>query len=90
MTIDVGRVNDRVFINNSSIGIYPGMVELREELREQGHRKWTAMAIATGLILAGSTGQTGTAAAVRQQVSTTDPWCQDDEWGDDRRGGAGF
>lgn len=45
--VDVGRVNDRVFINNSSIGLYPGIVEAREALREQGHRKWTAMAIAT-------------------------------------------
>jgi diacylglycerol kinase family enzyme len=49
--IDVGRVNDRVFINNSSIGIYPGMVEQREQLREQGHRKWPAMAIATWRML---------------------------------------
>lgn len=46
-SIDVGRVNDRVFINNSSIGIYSGMVEAREELREQGHRKWPAMILAT-------------------------------------------
>lgn len=45
--VDVGQVNDRVFINNSSIGIYPGVVEEREELRRQGHRKWPAMAIAT-------------------------------------------
>jgi diacylglycerol kinase family enzyme len=45
--VDVGFVNDRVFINNSSIGIYAGMVEAREELREQGHRKWPAMVMAT-------------------------------------------
>jgi diacylglycerol kinase family enzyme len=29
--IDVGRVNDRYFLNNSSIGAYPRMVERREE-----------------------------------------------------------
>jgi diacylglycerol kinase family enzyme len=46
--VDVGSVNSRVFINNSSIGVYPGIVEMREELRRQGHPKWAAMAIATG------------------------------------------
>jgi len=45
--VDVGLVNDRVFINNSSIGIYAGMVEAREELVERGHRKWPAMVVAT-------------------------------------------
>ena len=29
--IDVGRVNDRVFLNNSSLGAYPRMVERREQ-----------------------------------------------------------
>jgi len=29
--IDVGRVNDRFFLNNSSLGAYPHMVERREE-----------------------------------------------------------
>ena len=29
--IDVGRVNDRVFLNNSSLGAYPRMVQRREE-----------------------------------------------------------
>jgi undecaprenyl-diphosphatase len=28
--IDVGRVNDRVFVNNSSIGLYPKIVQRRE------------------------------------------------------------
>src|SRR6202043_1680424 len=37
--IDVGRVNERVFLNNSSIGIYPNIIEAREELRRLGHRK---------------------------------------------------
>jgi diacylglycerol kinase family enzyme len=45
--VDVGQVNDRVFLNNSSIGLYPNIVEERERLRRQGYRKWPAMAIAT-------------------------------------------
>jgi diacylglycerol kinase family enzyme len=45
--VDVGEVNGHVFINNSSIGIYPNIVEEREALRRRGHRKWPAMAIAT-------------------------------------------
>jgi len=50
-SIDVGQVNDRVFINNSSIGVYPNIVEAREELRRLGHRKWPAFALATLRIL---------------------------------------
>ena len=46
-TVDVGTVNDRIFINNSSIGVYPDFVQEREALRQRGHRKWPAMAIAT-------------------------------------------
>jgi diacylglycerol kinase family enzyme len=49
--IDVGQVNDRVFVNNSSIGIYPSIVEAREELRRHGYRKWPAMALATFRVL---------------------------------------
>ena len=44
--VDVGEVNGRVFINNSSIGLYTSFVEMREELRRQGHYKWTASVIA--------------------------------------------
>jgi diacylglycerol kinase family enzyme len=44
--VDVGQVNDRVFVNNSSIGIYPDIVQERDVLRRQGHGKWPAMAIA--------------------------------------------
>lgn len=40
--IDVGEVNDRVFINNSSIGVYPRIVELRDEYRKKGIGKWIA------------------------------------------------
>jgi diacylglycerol kinase family enzyme len=45
--VDVGTVNDRVFVNNSSIGVYPDIVQEREALRQRGYRKWPAMAIAT-------------------------------------------
>jgi diacylglycerol kinase family enzyme len=49
--VDVGTANDRVFVNNSSFGIYPSIVDVREALRRQGHRKWPAMAIATLRVL---------------------------------------
>jgi diacylglycerol kinase family enzyme len=49
--VDVGQVNDRVFVNNSSIGVYPDIVQERDVLRRQGHRKWPAMAIATLRVL---------------------------------------
>jgi diacylglycerol kinase family enzyme len=43
--VDVGTVNDRLFVNNSSIGIYPDIVEQRDALRRQGHHKWTGFAM---------------------------------------------
>lgn len=49
--VDVGVVNGRYFINNSSIGIYPDIVVEREALRARGYRKWTAFVIATGRVL---------------------------------------
>ena len=49
--VDVGNVNGRIFLNNSSIGIYPNIVEAREALRRQGHRKWPAFALATFRVL---------------------------------------
>ena len=49
--VDVGRVNDYVFLNNSSIGIYPSIIETREQLRRQGYRKWPAFVLATVRIL---------------------------------------
>ncbi|MCU1453164.1 MAG: sphingosine kinase [Acidimicrobiales bacterium] len=36
--IDVGEVNGRVFVNNSVIGAYPVMVDIRDDLREE--RGW--------------------------------------------------
>jgi diacylglycerol kinase family enzyme len=49
--VDAGEVNDHVFVNNSSIGIYPSIVDAREALRAEGHAKWAAMAIATARVL---------------------------------------
>ena len=46
--VDLGSVNDRLFINNSSIGAYPRAVEQREELRSRFQlRKHVAGMIAT-------------------------------------------
>jgi diacylglycerol kinase family enzyme len=45
--IDVAEVNGRTFVNNSSIGVYPYMVETRERQRRTlGLGKWGAMALA--------------------------------------------
>jgi diacylglycerol kinase family enzyme len=41
--VDVGQVNDRVFLNNSSLGLYPDMVRDREkQQRRLGRGKWLA------------------------------------------------
>lgn len=42
--IDLGEVNGRVFVNNSSIGLYPEMVVERDvERKRHGRGKWPAM-----------------------------------------------
>jgi diacylglycerol kinase family enzyme len=42
--IDVGEVNGRIFINNSSLGLYPEIVHHREQQRRRlGRSKWTAL-----------------------------------------------
>jgi diacylglycerol kinase family enzyme len=48
--VDVGEVNDRVFVNNCSIGVYPDIVRERAEL-DNGHARWLATAIATFRVL---------------------------------------
>ena len=46
--VDVGEVNDRIFINNSSLGLYPSIVRHREQQQERlGRGKWFAAAWAT-------------------------------------------
>ncbi len=44
--VDVGEVNGRVFVNNSSVGLYPRMVWAREAEQRRGRRKWSAFGIA--------------------------------------------
>ena len=46
VTVDVGEVNGRIFVNNSSIGIYPSLVTERERLRRLGQPKWIAFGVA--------------------------------------------
>ncbi|HEU4829809.1 MAG TPA: diacylglycerol kinase family protein [Gemmatimonadales bacterium] len=41
-TVDLGEVNGRVFVNNSSIGVYPRLVRFRDRLRKYGLAKWAA------------------------------------------------
>lgn len=46
--VDVGEVNGRVFVNNSSLGLYPDIVRDRErQQRRLGRGKWPALAWAT-------------------------------------------
>lgn len=40
--VDVGTVNDRIFLNNSSVGLYPSVVRERERGQRLGHGKWPA------------------------------------------------
>ena len=45
--VDLGEVNGRTFINNSSIGLYPHIVRERDSLRQRlGGNKWIAMLVA--------------------------------------------
>ena len=51
-TIDAGEVNGRVFINNSSLGLYPSLVHHREQQQMRlGRGKWTALFWAALLML---------------------------------------
>jgi diacylglycerol kinase family enzyme len=45
--VDVCEVNGRVFVNNSSLGLYPMIVQQRELQQWLGHRKWPAAAWAS-------------------------------------------
>jgi YegS/Rv2252/BmrU family lipid kinase len=40
--VDVGEVNGRIFLNNSSLGLYPSLVHQREQKQKLGHGKWPA------------------------------------------------
>lgn len=46
--VDVGEVNDRIFLNNSSLGLYPDIVRDREKQQQRlGRNKWVAALWAT-------------------------------------------
>jgi len=50
--IDIGEVNGQIFLNNSSIGLYPRIVRKREQQQHRlGRSKWVAAFWATVLVL---------------------------------------
>ena len=49
--VDVGEVNGHIFVNNSSVGLYPSIVKLRESLQKTGLSKWPAAARASLQVL---------------------------------------
>jgi diacylglycerol kinase family enzyme len=49
--VDTARVNDLIFLNNSSLGLYPKLVQYREHLQKKGHSKWIAFVKAFFYIL---------------------------------------
>jgi diacylglycerol kinase family enzyme len=50
--LDVGEVNGEIFINNSMLGFYPPVVEVRDqERREKDRNKWLATVSATFKVL---------------------------------------
>ncbi len=49
--VDVGEVNGRVFVNNSSLGVYARLVREREKRRRRGWSKWPAMVLAALAVL---------------------------------------
>jgi diacylglycerol kinase family enzyme len=40
--VDAGEVNGKIFLNNSSMGLYPQLVRDREAQQQQGRGKWLA------------------------------------------------
>ena len=49
--VDVGEVNGRVFLNNSSLGLYPQLVAERDRYRRHGPTRWLAAAVALCRVL---------------------------------------
>jgi diacylglycerol kinase family enzyme len=50
-SVDVGEVNEQIFVNNSSLGVYPSIVRLRNRFRESVRAKWLAALWATLAVL---------------------------------------
>jgi YegS/Rv2252/BmrU family lipid kinase len=69
--IDVAEVNGRVFINNSSIGLYPHIVRRREQQQRLGRGKWIALAWATWTTLRSHPSMT-----VRVATDSTERQCR--------------
>jgi diacylglycerol kinase family enzyme len=40
--VDVAKVNERIFVNNSGLGLYPNLVKQRRIFQRGGEGKWTA------------------------------------------------
>ncbi len=51
ISVDLGEVNGRIFVNNSSLGIYPHLVVTRERVQRHGVAKWAAAAVAAVAML---------------------------------------
>jgi YegS/Rv2252/BmrU family lipid kinase len=49
--VDVGEVNGKTFVNNSSLGLYPSLVKRREQSQSLGRSKWSAFAIAMWTVM---------------------------------------
>ncbi len=49
--VDVGSVNDRIFLNNSGLGLYPEIVRQRQRRQRAGASKWPAAVVATARAL---------------------------------------
>ncbi len=49
--VDVGEVNEQIFLNNSSLGLYPSIVRRRERQQRLGQSKWYAAFWATVAVL---------------------------------------
>lgn len=45
LQVDVGAVDDRIFLNNSGLGLYPDMVYNREQRQKKGASKWPSVVI---------------------------------------------
>lgn len=40
--VDLGKVNDHIFVNNSSLGLYPSIIRERDKQQRLGRGKWPA------------------------------------------------
>ena len=50
-SVDLGEVNGRIFVNNSSLGLYPSIVREREKKQRLGSGKWPAFVWAAVAVL---------------------------------------